>query len=58
MYIQRTSVNYILNELESLTCLFRELSEVDRDKFQIPIDCFKKVVLGKLSLIKEMTEEI
>lgn len=48
----------ILNELESLTYLFKELGSVDRDQFQIPIKCFKKVVNEKLKSIKELTKEI
>jgi hypothetical protein len=53
-----SEINSILNELESLTILFKELSEVDRDKFQIPMDCFKKVVNNKLKIIKQLTKEI
>lgn len=50
-------IDLILQELESLTYLFKELKDVG-DSFQIPKECFKKVVNDKLTTIKGCLDKI
>lgn len=55
-----TKAEDILNDLESLTALFKDYNDVSKmkKKLTIPMECLRKVVFEKLDRIKELTKEL
>ena len=50
-------VDDILNDLESLTGLFKSLKALKKG-FPVPMDCFYKVVQEKINRIESNTKQI
>ena len=53
-----SAVNDIINDLESLTALFAAYKRFGGKNFQVPMDCFKKLVKEKTNRITELTDTL
>ena len=53
--VKPTAVDDILNDLESMTALFSAYKRCGGKQFQVPMDCFHKIVVEKATRIIELS---